>query len=117
MRRGPPRSPVPAAPGRGSGRSLCLTRACRPRWRRRRVHVPSRLSTLDDLRVHSRQAPIRQAAPGRRTGPDRLVGRMQSLAMIENWPVPTAAAAVVRADGTVAGYPRPAGRTASRWPR
>ncbi|MGW0552976.1 serine hydrolase domain-containing protein [Streptomyces sp. NPDC002926] len=28
---------------------------------------------------------------------------MQSLAMIENWPVPTAAAAVVRADGTVAG--------------
>ena len=28
---------------------------------------------------------------------------MQSLAMIENWPVPTTAAAVVRADGTVAG--------------
>ncbi|ANW20357.1 serine hydrolase domain-containing protein [Streptomyces clavuligerus] len=28
---------------------------------------------------------------------------MQSLATIENWPVPTAAAAVVRADGTVAG--------------
>ncbi|MER5768264.1 serine hydrolase domain-containing protein [Streptomyces sp. NPDC001985] len=28
---------------------------------------------------------------------------MQSLAMIENWPVPTAAAAAVRADGTVAG--------------
>ncbi|MFF4950040.1 serine hydrolase domain-containing protein [Streptomyces chattanoogensis] len=28
---------------------------------------------------------------------------MQSLRMIENWPVPTAAAAVVRADGTVAG--------------
>ncbi|MFE7134166.1 serine hydrolase domain-containing protein [Streptomyces sp. NPDC057638] len=28
---------------------------------------------------------------------------MQSLAIIENWPVPTAAAAVVRADGTLAG--------------
>ncbi|MGW1378948.1 serine hydrolase domain-containing protein [Streptomyces sp. NPDC002446] len=28
---------------------------------------------------------------------------MQSLRMIENWPVPTAAAAVVRADGAVAG--------------
>ncbi|MCP3821200.1 beta-lactamase family protein [Streptomyces sp. A3M-1-3] len=28
---------------------------------------------------------------------------MDSLRMIENWPVPTAAAAVVRADGTVAG--------------
>src|SRR3954470_11821977 len=28
---------------------------------------------------------------------------MQSLRMIENWPVPTAAAAVVRADGVVAG--------------
>ncbi|MFG3493959.1 serine hydrolase domain-containing protein [Streptomyces sp. NPDC047928] len=28
---------------------------------------------------------------------------MQSLAMIENWPVPTSAAAVVRADGTLAG--------------
>ncbi|NEB76866.1 beta-lactamase family protein [Streptomyces sp. SID14478] len=28
---------------------------------------------------------------------------MQSLALIENWPVPTAAAAVVRADGTVSG--------------
>ncbi|HEY9374522.1 serine hydrolase domain-containing protein [Streptomyces sp.] len=28
---------------------------------------------------------------------------MQSLALIENWPVPTAAAAVVRADGSVAG--------------
>ncbi|MQT05487.1 beta-lactamase family protein [Streptomyces jumonjinensis] len=28
---------------------------------------------------------------------------MQSLAMIENWPVPTAAAAVVRADGVMAG--------------
>jgi CubicO group peptidase (beta-lactamase class C family) len=33
---------------------------------------------------------------------------MQSLAMIENWPVPTAAAAVVRADGTVAGSYGPA---------
>ncbi|MGW0772070.1 serine hydrolase domain-containing protein [Streptomyces sp. NPDC002835] len=33
---------------------------------------------------------------------------MQSLAMIENWPVPTAAAAVVRADGTVAGSHGPA---------
>ncbi|MER5974722.1 serine hydrolase domain-containing protein [Streptomyces sp. NPDC002055] len=28
---------------------------------------------------------------------------MQSVSMIENWPVPTAAAAVVRADGSVAG--------------
>ena len=28
---------------------------------------------------------------------------LQSLALIENWPVPTAAAAVVRADGTVLG--------------
>ena len=28
---------------------------------------------------------------------------LQSLALIANWPVPTAAAAVVRADGTVAG--------------
>ncbi|MFD4141647.1 MULTISPECIES: serine hydrolase domain-containing protein [unclassified Streptomyces] len=35
---------------------------------------------------------------------------MQSLAMIENWPVPTAAAAVVRADGTVAGSYGPTGR-------
>lgn len=33
---------------------------------------------------------------------------MQSLAMIENWPVPTAAAAVVRADGAVAGSHGPA---------
>ncbi|MEV8347263.1 serine hydrolase domain-containing protein [Streptomyces niveus] len=33
---------------------------------------------------------------------------MQSLAMIENWPVPTAAAAVVRADGTVSGSHGPA---------
>jgi CubicO group peptidase (beta-lactamase class C family) len=33
---------------------------------------------------------------------------MQSVAMIENWPVPTAAAAVVRADGTVAGSHGPA---------
>ncbi|MGW6455814.1 serine hydrolase domain-containing protein [Streptomyces sp. NPDC055078] len=35
---------------------------------------------------------------------------MQSLAMIENWPVPTAAAAVVRADGTVAGSHGPLGQ-------
>ena len=35
---------------------------------------------------------------------------MQSLALIENWPVPTAAAAVVRADGTVAGTRGPTGR-------
>ncbi|MFF3259809.1 serine hydrolase domain-containing protein [Streptomyces sp. NPDC002932] len=34
---------------------------------------------------------------------------MQSLAMIENWPVPTAAAAVVRADGTVLGRHGPGG--------
>ncbi len=34
---------------------------------------------------------------------------MQSLALIENWPVPTAAAAVVRADGTVAGTHGPTG--------
>ncbi|MEV1051334.1 serine hydrolase domain-containing protein [Streptomyces sp. NPDC049887] len=34
---------------------------------------------------------------------------MQSLALIENWPVPTAAAAVVRADGTVAGAHGPTG--------
>ncbi|MFI8853517.1 serine hydrolase domain-containing protein [Streptomyces sp. NPDC053499] len=33
---------------------------------------------------------------------------MDSLRMIENWPVPTAAAAVVRADGTVAGTHGPA---------
>ncbi|MFF8275121.1 serine hydrolase domain-containing protein [Streptomyces lateritius] len=38
---------------------------------------------------------------------------MQSLAMIENWPVPTAAAAVVRADGTPAGSHGP---TAQRFP-
>jgi len=38
---------------------------------------------------------------------------MQSLAMIENWPVPTAAAAVVRADGTVVGAYGP---TAHRFP-
>ncbi|MER7833372.1 MULTISPECIES: serine hydrolase domain-containing protein [unclassified Streptomyces] len=38
---------------------------------------------------------------------------MQSLAMIENWPVPTAAAAVVRADGTLAGARGP---TARRFP-
>ncbi|MEW1723190.1 serine hydrolase domain-containing protein [Streptomyces sp. NPDC093109] len=35
---------------------------------------------------------------------------MQSLAMIENWPVPAAAAAVVRADGTVAGAYGPTSR-------
>ncbi|MGO4751527.1 serine hydrolase domain-containing protein [Streptomyces sp. 2MCAF27] len=34
---------------------------------------------------------------------------MESLQLIENWPVPTAAAAVVRADGTVAGSYGPAG--------
>ncbi|MGW6022964.1 serine hydrolase domain-containing protein [Streptomyces sp. NPDC055099] len=34
---------------------------------------------------------------------------MQSLALIENWPVPTAAAAVVRADGTVVGKHGPTG--------
>ncbi|WP_329592556.1 beta-lactamase family protein [Streptomyces sp. NBC_01362] len=38
---------------------------------------------------------------------------MQSLAMIDNWPVPTAAAAVVRADGTVVGTHGP---TAHRFP-
>ncbi|WP_069811599.1 serine hydrolase domain-containing protein [Streptomyces sp. TP-A0874] len=37
---------------------------------------------------------------------------MQSLPMIENWPVPTAAAAVVRADGTVAAH----GPTDRRFP-
>src|SRR4051812_42023154 len=36
-------------------------------------------------------------------------GPMESLRMIENWPVPTAAAAVVRADGTVAGSYGPVG--------
>ncbi|MFE4593325.1 serine hydrolase domain-containing protein [Streptomyces laurentii] len=35
---------------------------------------------------------------------------MQSLAQIENWPVPTAAAAVVRADGTLAGSHGPTGQ-------
>ncbi|MGW7520798.1 serine hydrolase domain-containing protein [Streptomyces sp. NPDC054796] len=35
---------------------------------------------------------------------------MDSLRMIENWPVDNAAAAVVRADGTVAGTQGPAGR-------
>ncbi|MCP9945929.1 beta-lactamase family protein [Streptomyces somaliensis] len=35
---------------------------------------------------------------------------MQSLATIENWPVPAAAAAVVRADGTLAGARGPTGR-------
>ncbi|MBZ3900454.1 serine hydrolase domain-containing protein [Streptomyces griseiscabiei] len=34
---------------------------------------------------------------------------LQSLALIENWPVPTAAAAVVRADGTVLGSYGPTG--------
>ncbi|MER8003564.1 serine hydrolase domain-containing protein [Streptomyces sp. NPDC095613] len=38
---------------------------------------------------------------------------MQSLALIENWPVPTAAAAVVRADGRVAGRHGP---TSHRFP-
>ncbi|MFD0070055.1 serine hydrolase, partial [Streptomyces sp. NPDC127574] len=32
---------------------------------------------------------------------------LQSLALIANWPVPTAAAAVVRADGTVVGTQGP----------
>ncbi|MCW5249066.1 serine hydrolase domain-containing protein [Streptomyces sp. SHP 1-2] len=35
---------------------------------------------------------------------------LKSLATIENWPVPTAAAGVVRADGTVAGTHGPVGR-------
>ncbi|MFD9720039.1 serine hydrolase domain-containing protein [Streptomyces sp. NPDC059076] len=35
---------------------------------------------------------------------------MQSLAMIDDWPVPTAAAAVVRADGTVTGAHGPVDR-------
>ena len=35
---------------------------------------------------------------------------LQSLALIENWPVPTAAAAVVRADGTVLGTHGPVGQ-------
>src|SRR4051812_513425 len=35
---------------------------------------------------------------------------MQSLSTIENWPVPTAAAAVVRRDGTVAGVHGETGR-------
>ncbi|MFD3354589.1 serine hydrolase domain-containing protein [Streptomyces fradiae] len=35
---------------------------------------------------------------------------MESLAMIENWPVPAAAAAVVRADGTLAGAHGPTDR-------
>ncbi|MGW5093198.1 serine hydrolase domain-containing protein [Streptomyces nodosus] len=34
---------------------------------------------------------------------------LQSLALIENWPVPTASAAVVRADGAVLGTQGPAG--------
>ncbi|WP_190088512.1 serine hydrolase domain-containing protein [Streptomyces melanogenes] len=36
--------------------------------------------------------------------------RMKSLALTENWPVPHAAAAVVRADGTVAGAHGPTGQ-------
>lgn len=35
---------------------------------------------------------------------------MKSLAMTENWPVPTVAAAVVRADGALAGTHGPTGR-------
>jgi CubicO group peptidase (beta-lactamase class C family) len=35
---------------------------------------------------------------------------LQSLALIENWPVPTASAGVVRADGTVLGTRGPTGR-------
>ncbi|MFC8274080.1 serine hydrolase domain-containing protein [Streptomyces sp. NPDC057271] len=35
---------------------------------------------------------------------------LQSLALIENWPVPTAATAVVRADGTLAGAHGPTGQ-------
>ncbi|CAM5534451.1 hypothetical protein SGLAM104S_00162 [Streptomyces glaucescens] len=35
---------------------------------------------------------------------------LNSLALIENWPVPAAAAGVVRADGTVLGTHGPAGR-------
>lgn len=35
---------------------------------------------------------------------------LQSLALIENWPVPTAAAAVVRTDGTVLGSHGPTGQ-------
>lgn len=34
---------------------------------------------------------------------------LKSLALIENWPVPTAAAGVVRADGTVLGTHGPTG--------
>ncbi len=34
---------------------------------------------------------------------------LKSLASIDNWPVPTAAAGVVRADGTVLGTHGPAG--------
>lgn len=44
------------------------------------------------------------------------VETLQSLRIIENWPVPTAAAAVVRADGSLAGSTGPSA-TASRWPR
>jgi hypothetical protein len=35
---------------------------------------------------------------------------MESLTQIDQWPVPTAAAAVVLADGTVAGVRGPVGR-------
>ncbi|NUR44150.1 MAG: serine hydrolase, partial [Streptomyces sp.] len=35
---------------------------------------------------------------------------LKSLALIENWPVPTAAAGVVRADGTVLGTHGPVDR-------
>ena len=35
---------------------------------------------------------------------------LQSLALIEHWPVPTAAAAVVRADGTLLGAHGPTGQ-------
>jgi CubicO group peptidase (beta-lactamase class C family) len=35
---------------------------------------------------------------------------LKSLALIENWPVPTAAAGVVRADGTVLGSHGPVGQ-------
>src|SRR6478735_8528427 len=61
-----------------------------------------------DVGVHSKQA-----GPGAgfdRWDSESTLVRMQSLAMIENWPVPTAAAAVVRADGTVAGTHGPTDR-------
>src|SRR5690349_7168613 len=43
-----------------------------------------------------------------RLGP--MHSSLPSLASIENWPVPTAAAAVVRADGTLAGSHGPTGQ-------